>query len=195
MQGAAPTPASTAGHHRQSHSQSDIDRLGPAPSLPHQHPHALPAASASPPAYSQSAAAIHFPDVPTSDLVLPLPNRPRALSHDRDGASRNNNVLPPLSSLTGGQPLPLRPETTHAWPPMQPLTSYTPSHAQAPQAPRMDSPNTMDLDASSNSVASAASPDRHQDGRASSVNLDDPDVRLAAEALGDLRAGEISSPQ
>ncbi|OIW22467.1 transcription factor Opi1, partial [Coniochaeta ligniaria NRRL 30616] len=31
-------------------------------------------------------------------------------------------------------------------------------------------------------------------GRASSVSLDDPDVRMAAEALGDLRADFISSP-
>jgi hypothetical protein len=47
----------------------------------------------------------------------------------------------------------------------------------------------MELDASSNSVISAASPDRTHELRASSVSLDDPDVRLAAEALGDLRAG------
>jgi hypothetical protein len=48
----------------------------------------------------------------------------------------------------------------------------------------------MDFDIGSNSVNSAASPDRYGDGRAPSVNLDDPDVRLAAEALGDLRAGK-----
>ncbi|KAI8625585.1 transcription factor Opi1 [Xylariaceae sp. FL1651] len=41
---------------------------------------------------------------------------------------------------------------------------------------------------------SAASPDRFQDGRSSSVSLDDPDVRMAAEALGDLRADFVSSP-
>jgi hypothetical protein len=38
----------------------------------------------------------------------------------------------------------------------------------------------MDLDVGSN-------------GRASSVSLDDPDVRMAAEALGDLRAGMSGS--
>ncbi|KAI1400905.1 transcription factor Opi1 [Hypoxylon fuscum] len=52
----------------------------------------------------------------------------------------------------------------------------------------------MDVDASSSSGASAPSPDRFQDGRASSVSLDDPDVRMAAEALGDLRADFVSSP-
>jgi hypothetical protein len=51
----------------------------------------------------------------------------------------------------------------------------------------IDSPTRMDLDASTNSVVSAASPDGL--ARAGSVSLDDPDVRLAAEALGDLRAG------
>ena len=41
-----------------------------------------------------------------------------------------------------------------------------------------------------NGIFSAASP-----GRAGSVNLDDPDVRLAAEALGDLRAGMQTSAE
>lgn len=53
----------------------------------------------------------------------------------------------------------------------------------------------MDVDSGSNSGISAPSPDRFQDGRASSVSLDDPDVRMAAEALGDLRADFVSSPQ
>ncbi|KAI0158010.1 transcription factor Opi1 [Hypoxylon sp. FL1284] len=52
----------------------------------------------------------------------------------------------------------------------------------------------MDVDTNSSSGASAPSPDRLQDGRASSVSLDDPDVRMAAEALGDLRADFVSSP-
>lgn len=161
-------------------------------------------ASAAPPAYSHStvAASIQFPDVPTTALVLPPPNQPRPLSHnDNDALSNSNNTLPPLSSVTGGQPLALRgdammnhsPHPVHSWPPLNPIASYFPSPGQTHQAQhahRLDSPSTMDLDASSNSVASAASPDRHMDGRASSVNLDDPDVRLAAEALGDLRAGE-----
>jgi hypothetical protein len=41
---------------------------------------------------------------------------------------------------------------------------------------------------------SAVSPDGRLDGRAGSVNIDDPDVRLAAEALGDLRAGKSLLP-
>ncbi|KAI1362941.1 transcription factor Opi1-domain-containing protein [Xylaria arbuscula] len=52
----------------------------------------------------------------------------------------------------------------------------------------------MDGDTSSSSAMSTASPDRFHDGRASSVSLDDPDVRMAAEALGDLRADFVSSP-
>ncbi|KAI0546129.1 transcription factor Opi1-domain-containing protein [Xylaria curta] len=52
----------------------------------------------------------------------------------------------------------------------------------------------MDTDTSSNGTMSAASPDRFHNGRASSVSLDDPDVRMAAEALGDLRADFVSSP-
>jgi len=41
---------------------------------------------------------------------------------------------------------------------------------------------------------SAASPDRFSERRSGSVSLDDPDVRMAAEALGDLRADFVSSP-
>ncbi|KAI0401982.1 transcription factor Opi1-domain-containing protein [Xylaria palmicola] len=52
----------------------------------------------------------------------------------------------------------------------------------------------MEVDTRSNSALSAASPDHFQNGRASSVSLDDPDVRMAAEALGDLRADFVSSP-
>ncbi|KAI0427139.1 transcription factor Opi1-domain-containing protein [Xylaria sp. FL1042] len=52
----------------------------------------------------------------------------------------------------------------------------------------------MDGDVNSTSTVSTASPDRFPDGRASSVSLDDPDVRMAAEALGDLRADFVSSP-
>ncbi len=47
----------------------------------------------------------------------------------------------------------------------------------------------MDTDASSSGTVGAASPDGLYNGRGGSVSLDDPDVRLAAEALGDLRAG------
>lgn len=49
----------------------------------------------------------------------------------------------------------------------------------------------MDLDTGSNS---GTSPDRFADGRASSVSLDDPEVRMAAEALGELKADLIYSP-
>ncbi|KAI0968576.1 transcription factor Opi1-domain-containing protein [Xylaria arbuscula] len=55
----------------------------------------------------------------------------------------------------------------------------------------------MDVDNGSNSgrsTMSTASPDRFHDGRASSVSLDDPEVRMAAEALGELRADFVSSP-
>lgn len=59
----------------------------------------------------------------------------------------------------------------------------------------MDSASSMDMDTRSNSVVSMASTDGPLDGRSGSVTLDDPDVRLAAEALGDLRAGKPSLSQ
>lgn len=57
-----------------------------------------------------------------------------------------------------------------------------------------DSPDVMDLDTMRSGPLSAVSPDGRLDGRAGSVNIDDPDVRLAAEALGDLRAGKSPLP-
>ncbi|KAM0549820.1 hypothetical protein ACHAPJ_009259 [Fusarium lateritium] len=144
--------------------------LGPPPARP---PASLMAFS--PPTYSNaiSSNAIKFPDVPDTDLPTSLPPLAR-LEAD------NDIKLPSLSSLTSEMAL----EPPKAWPLLHPIPPY---HAPL-GLQTIDSPTRMDLDASSNSVVSAASPDRLLDARASSVSLDDPDVRLAAEALGDLRA-------
>lgn len=119
-------------------------------------------------------------------------------------ANGHDRILPPLSSITRAQHLP-PPRTEMAdlvgqstppppWSATSPLTSHPNGFASPAfsQQQAMDSPGTMDLDTGSNSVASAASPDTRTDQRAASVNLDDPDVRLAAEALGDLRSGKGS---
>ncbi|OAA55512.1 ccg-8-like clock controled protein [Niveomyces insectorum RCEF 264] len=52
----------------------------------------------------------------------------------------------------------------------------------------------FDSDSTNTGAGGTPSPDQHRDDRAGSVSLDDPDVRLAAEALGDLRADFVSSP-
>ena len=111
-----------------------------------------------------------------------LPNRlPPLTRHDRDRS------LPSLSTLTGDvmldQPPPPHPPQ---WTALNGPMAYR--QPQQPPLHRADSPATMDFDASS--VASTATPERLLDGGSNnSLNLDDPDVRLAAEALGDLRAG------
>lgn len=134
--------------------------------------------SCPPPAYTQvhDSTSLSFPAAPKTEL-------PPIQMHSHPAANASHN-LPSLSSVTGPQPSFYgSPQTTEAsyspeppkptqWPSMNPLTTfYAPSHAQA-----SDSPQRMDVDVGSN-------------GRASSVSLDDPDVRMAAEALGDLRAG------
>ncbi|POR35882.1 Clock-controlled protein 8 [Tolypocladium paradoxum] len=109
---------------------------------------------------------------------------PPLTSHDRD------RMLPSLSTLTGEMPDQPPPPPPPHWP-----TLNSPMAYRQPQPPvhRADSPATMDLDGSS--VASAATPERMLDGGPNNgLNLDDPDVRLAAEALGDLRADFVSSP-
>ncbi|RGP81801.1 hypothetical protein FLONG3_105 [Fusarium longipes] len=150
--------------------------LGPPPARP---PPSLMALS--PPAYSNVASPnSNFPDVPAADPSTLLPPLARV------GAD-NDIKLPSISSLRSE--MALEPRT---WGPLPPMP---PNHAPMTLGLQsIDSPTRMDLDASSNSVVSAASPDRLLDARAGSVSLDDPDVRLAAEALGDLRADFISSP-
>ena len=164
--------------------------LGPPPARP---PPSL--MGFSPPAYSlnanatstlSSANAIKFPDVPTTELPPPFSQPPH---------NEHDIKLPSLSSITAGAmargDMAMSGMNGH-WAPLNSLPVY---HGPPQQPHTIDSPTRMDLDASSNSAASAASPDRYLDGRASSVSLDDPDVRLAAEALGDLRAGKTPIPR
>lgn len=131
-----------------------------------------------------------------SDRLPPL------VHHDGD-----DRILPSLSSITGDIEPHRHPQHQHLHsppPPMQPnhwpssfnASSASPlnSYRQPPPFPAPDSPATvMDVDGSA-SIASATSPspDRLYEGTPtpSSLTLDDPDVRLAAEALGDLRAGQ-----
>lgn len=131
--------------------------------------------SCPPPAYTQlhDPTSLSFPDTPTTELP--------PIQSQSDVAASANHSLPSLSSVTGPQPhfygsprtnepsySPEPPKATQ-WPSMNPLTTFYAS----------DSPQRMDVDV-------------HSSGRASSVSLDDPDVRMAAEALGDLRAGMMT---
>ena len=155
-------------------------------SLPHSPP--------PPPAYAQShePASLPFRAAPTAELA---PIRP----HGETGlVAGHNTQLPSILSVTGSQsqsysprsqPKESTPPTPSHWPSLNPLTAYyTPSHAQS-----ADSPPRMDVDTingGSSGTLSVGSPDIYYDARANSVSLDDPDVRMAAEALGDLKAGK-----
>lgn len=166
-------------------SSSSPRPLGPVPSYP-------------PPSYAftqqpHDPSTLNFPEAPSTELAPLLLN-----SHYDTG----NNTLPSLSSLTGtpassrrfpasssttSDPSYSPPQGVRRWPSGNPLTVYyDPSHA--PHS--TDSPGRMDIDGISMGIRGPASPSGWADGRASSVTLDDPDVRMAAEALGDLRAGK-----
>jgi len=127
-----------------------------------------------------------FPDSPSTELP---PIQPR----DRS-ASSSTHSLPSLASLTGGQPLPPvsqqhqqqqassysipPPRPANHWPSLNPLTAYyTPSHALPPEPPKRQESRTEFVFRG------------RSERRSTSVSLEDPDVRMAAEALGDLRAG------
>ncbi|KAI1770024.1 transcription factor Opi1-domain-containing protein [Hypoxylon cercidicola] len=155
-----------------------------------------------PPSYAQAhdPTVLRFPDLPKTELA---PIKSIHARNDDEAKPSNHHHLPSLSTLTASSaPLytpshppepaysPPEPPPVVHWPSLNPLTAYyTPSHVHD-----AESPMRLDVDTNSSSGASAPSPERFQDGRASSVSLDDPDVRMAAEALGDLRADFVSSP-
>ncbi|KAH7412442.1 clock-controlled protein-like protein 8 [Cadophora sp. MPI-SDFR-AT-0126] len=128
-----------------------------------------------PPSYTQThdPQSLNFPSVPTAD--------PPPIHHER--------VLPPLPPQLPEQRFRAE-EHQFVWPSSNPLTAYYqpgPS-ALSPKTQSsigMDSPMSMDLDGTDS---------RGRRG-GSVLSIDDPDVRLAAEALGDLRADFVGSPQ
>jgi hypothetical protein len=124
--------------------------------------------------------ALSFPNDPATDLA---PIKP---PHERSDEP-SCQTLPPLSSVTGTQthaPHPQPPEPSHPaplsrpanhWPSLNPFTTYyTPSYLDPVESPP--------------SMSSEQSVGR----RGASVSLDDPDVRIAAEALGQMRSGTFA---
>ncbi|ROV92444.1 hypothetical protein VSDG_06636 [Cytospora chrysosperma] len=158
----------------------------------------LPAYSYSPPTYAHpqpnhDLSALSFLDPPSNELA-PLQFNP--------SLDNSLNSLPSLASLTGSSTSSSRffapssatsdtsyspPPRPRAWPTGNPYSVYY-------NAPSADSPARMDIDGMSHGMRGPMSPDP-MGARASSVSLDDPDVRMAAEALGDLKADFVSSPQ
>ncbi|KAF3799235.1 Clock-controlled protein 8 [Colletotrichum gloeosporioides] len=208
-------PSSSKVKHVLSHARYDPTHL----------PSQLP--SYAPPSYAHAQShdpnLLRFPDAPTTELapILPAAKHNDNVGHNLPSLSSVTGPPPPRfapppppppppsQSLEAKhrrqQPQPQQPPPaltrastttvplTH-WPSLNPLTTYyTPSHAQP-----ANTTARMDLDLSNNTPMSAASPDRYYDTRERSVLLEDPDVRMAAEALGDLKAGDdhsINSPQ
>jgi hypothetical protein len=126
--------------------------------------------------------ALSFSDEPVTELAPIQPPQEKL-------AGAPVQTLPPLSSVTGSQahatlskppepshPAPYAAPPTNHWPSLNPFTTYyTPSH--------------LDPVESSPSMGS----DRSGSLRGASVSLDDPDVRIAAEALGQMRTGEFAT--
>jgi hypothetical protein len=119
--------------------------------------------------------ALSFPTDSTTELPPIQPSRELS-------AGPSAHTLPPLSSVTGAHghaPLPKPPDPAHSppqqpgptnhWPSLNPFTTYyKPSYLDP-----VESPPSLSSDM----------------GASRSVSLDDPDVRIAAEALGQMRTG------
>lgn len=149
-------------------------------------------------AYSQQHALDHdpqtlnFPNAPTTELA---PLQLNAQDH-------SVNYLPSLASITSppkpptGQfgRAPTRSDTCYSphsppaglhWPSGNPLSAfYNTGNGQSAVCPAR-----MDMDSMSGCTRGPLSPE-NIGARASSVSLDDPDVKMAAEALGDLKASK-----
>lgn len=118
-----------------------------------------------------------LPEQPLTELELaPLKLNPE---------EHNVKVLPPLASLTGGQaPAVAAPErvnifrrTPPPWPSVNPFSAYY----SAPRGQSADSPATLHMGSVNHAGRGPLSP---------GVSIDDPDVKMAAEALGDLKASK-----
>ncbi|KAJ4158125.1 uncharacterized protein LMH87_008665 [Akanthomyces muscarius] len=189
-----PTHAHVHGLHHHNHHHTPAQRhplpfrpLHPPASLNPPPPNYTHPGAASAPASASSMGSPPLPPAPDYSARLP----PLA-SHD------NSRTLPSLSSIAGPQHHRHDMSIDHAamapsnWAPQANAMTYR----QPPHQPsRAQSPVTVNGDFDGeNSVTSEASPDHQKEGTPTSLTLDDPDVRLAAEALGDLRADFVSSP-
>lgn len=154
----------------------------------------------SPPSYAFSQhnhdpSTLTFPAAPSTELA-PL---------QLNAQETHVNSLPSLASLTGPPSASSSkfgrssatsdtsyspPSKPRGWPSGNPYSVYyTAGYGQS-----ADSPARIDVDSMSNGTRGPLSPD-HMGGRASSVSLDDPDVKMAAEALGDLKASKFVAPR
>lgn len=187
-----PRRPSHQSQHFQQPQSSSLSSPSPSTSsltLPH------PPSSSSPMHQYSNPPPLPPPAASTAAAHDTLPTRlPPLAHHDHD-----DRMLPSLSTITGdlamrGGMAPEHPSSLPPphWPPPAFNASPSPSTAYRQTLPHPpDSPaTTMDFDGSG-SVTSAPSPERVYEGTPTSLTLDDPDVRLAAEALGDLRAGEF----
>lgn len=171
-------------------------------SSPHHQTHQQLAASLSPrpvPGYSPPSYAFaqqqhdhdlssrHFPAPPSTELA--------PLQLNAQGSSARN-VLPSLASLAAppGRLGP-RGDTSHSpppqprvWPSPNPYSAYYEHQGQS-----ADSPARNDLDSKGNATTGGPRSPENMFGGASSVSLDDPDVKMAAEALGDLKASKFAA--
>jgi hypothetical protein len=119
-----------------------------------------------PPSYAQSRepSTLTLPAAPTTELP-PI---------------HHKQTLPPLPAVRQ-EPVAVADAPPSAWPSSNPLTAYyRPGPSQlSPKNKSMDPPGAMEIN----------TPDSKGRRGGSVLSIDDPDVRIAAEALGDLRAG------
>lgn len=184
----ASSAANSSNNHPHRHSKSSSLSPRPLSQLP----------AYSPPSYAfaqqnHDPTTLSFPQAPSNELA-PL--------QFNSSSDHGVNSLPSLAYLTGPPTsASLRfssstgasdtsfspPARPRQWPTGNPYSVYyTGNNAQS-----AGSPAKMDLDSLSSGTRGPLSPEP-VGGRASSVSLDDPDVRMAAEALGDLKAGECA---
>jgi transcriptional repressor OPI1 len=145
-------------------------------------------------------------DLPSVPSIDPLPPRRAALSTAETLRQTKPALSPPTKPLQQPQQRSLSIKDLISSPPveraqLQPQQQYFPvfPHQTLPPASSPVTNNSTDADlASSGDLESVVSASERSLRAGSVLSMEDPDVRIAAEALGDLRAGSFlrkSPPQ
>lgn len=151
---------------------------------------------------------IILPPIPAVES-LSLEDRPVARTHSgsmpysqQNSNSNSHQNLPSLSSQSLPLPQPVEPpepiqpryQPPTSWPSSNPFVSYYrgPEAQQQAQATLHATQSQTSLNKNASPGVDSPGSAMDVDGRergSSALSIDDPDVRMAAEALGDLRAG------
>ncbi|KAI9864763.1 MAG: hypothetical protein M1824_004670 [Vezdaea acicularis] len=140
-----------------------------------------------PPSYQRDIQSLKFPAVPTTDL-------PSSATRLDDSATATDSTIrnKPLERAGPSQrPLAIQDLINASSETMELQRPHRSSEASEQTSSSSRTNSGLDTDSTTMDIDSTASGNDRAHRAGSVVSIDDPDVRIAAEALGDLRAGKV----